>query len=243
MYHAYIRVSGGEQGLSLEDQQTRIRKYANYHSITVHNWYIDDHVSGKRLLSSRPEGHKLTAALEDGDTILITQLDRAFRNLADGSQMEKEWSRRKIKIIIVDDGGQLIETDTCPGWQSFIMKLFIAETESRLASDRTRKAKAARRAMGYHVSGATPYGYDKQKKGKEKGKLSLNESEQKWIRYMIGLRKLGNNFNTIARKLNEAGCKPKKAKKWCDSSVESVLKREMDPTHGIHISLGKKTTT
>lgn len=223
MNHAYIRVSGTQQSLSLEEQQNRIRRYAEYKGIEIAAWYVDEHISGGRRISSRPKGHALCCALENGDTVICTQLDRVFRNLADGILMEAEWTKRDIAIVAVDDGGQAINTDTVTGWLCFTQRLMYAEMERRLASDRTKKIKEAARNRGEHVSGHVKYGWRRTKHNRKL--LEPDPEEQGYLEVMTQMRDSGKTYPEIAAELNRLGSKTRTGGKWYPNTTRQVLAR------------------
>ena len=222
--HAYIRVSGMDQGLSLEAQQERIAKYAKYKGLEIDHWHIDENISGGKLISNRRAGRQMTNILQKGDTIFVTQIDRLFRNLGDGYKMEQEWHKMDISILVVDNGGQAVDTNQADGWFSFMINLLLSERERRVVGERTRKVKRSIRLRGEHVSGLVPYGYTKVK-GKDSRKLVKCPEEQATIEVIIDLRKDGRTYQEISDFLRTTGSKPRKAKKWTPSIVSNLIKR------------------
>ncbi len=55
---AYVRVSHQEQklhGLSLDAQRMKLEEYAKEHNMKIVEWYVDEGVSGRKLIRKRPE--------------------------------------------------------------------------------------------------------------------------------------------------------------------------------------------
>ena len=58
----YARVSGDEQERkeTIEMQINAAKKYVDLHELEIHDWYVDDGVSGRKLrLEDRPDGARL----------------------------------------------------------------------------------------------------------------------------------------------------------------------------------------
>ena len=54
---AYVRVSTQEQklhGLSLDAQKMKLQEYADNHNMHIVEWYLDEGVSGRKLIKKRP---------------------------------------------------------------------------------------------------------------------------------------------------------------------------------------------
>ena len=85
---AYIRVSTQEQklhGLSLDAQKMKLIAYAKKNGMKIVEWYIDDGVSGRKLIRKRPALQRMIIDAENGkfDRIIFIKLDRFFRSVAE----------------------------------------------------------------------------------------------------------------------------------------------------------------
>ena len=84
----YIRVSTQEQslhGLSLESQKEALISYANKHNMQIVDIYADEGITARKALNKRLEFQRLISDVKQGkiDLILVTKLDRWFRNIKD----------------------------------------------------------------------------------------------------------------------------------------------------------------
>lgn len=138
MKYGYARVStDGQQrkGTSLEEQSKELRE-AGAEKIIV------DHYTGTKV-NDRPEFGKLLKELKEGDTLLITKLDRFARTVIEGSQVVRELVDRGVAIRILNMGLQL---DNTPAGKLMVtMFLGFAEFERDMIVERTQSGRAARR--------------------------------------------------------------------------------------------------
>ena len=84
----YVRVSTVEQN---EARQVEALEKAG-----VERWYIEK-ISGKNM--ERPELQKLLDYAREGDTVLIHDLSRISRNLADLLALMKDFDQRGITLV------------------------------------------------------------------------------------------------------------------------------------------------
>ena len=85
---AYIRVSTQEQklhGLSLDAQRMKLIAYAKQHGLKIVGWYLDEGVSGRKVIKKRPELQRMIQDAEKKlfDRIIFIKLDRFFRSVAE----------------------------------------------------------------------------------------------------------------------------------------------------------------
>ena len=83
--------------------------------------------------AERPEFKACMNYLREGDTLVITKLDRLARSVAHLSQIAKEFEKEGINLIVLD---QSIDTSTSTGRLLFNMLSAIAEFENDLRSER-----------------------------------------------------------------------------------------------------------
>lgn len=87
----------------------------------------------------RPEFQKLLLELEEGDTLVVTKLDRFARSTIDGINTIKELFERGISVHILNMG--LVE-NTPTGRLVFNVLLAFAEFERDMIVERTQEGKA-----------------------------------------------------------------------------------------------------
>lgn len=88
---------------------------------------------------ARPEFNKLLEALEHGDTLVITKLDRFARSTTDGINTIKELFEKGVRVHVLNMG--LIE-DTPTGRLILSVMLAFAEFERDMIVERTQEGKA-----------------------------------------------------------------------------------------------------
>lgn len=84
----YIRVSTEEQhlnGLSLPAQKKALTEYAESHNYTIVGFYADEGISARKPMKNRKGLMQLLEDVKKNkiDMILVTKLDRWFRNIKD----------------------------------------------------------------------------------------------------------------------------------------------------------------
>lgn len=102
-----------------------------------------DKASGK--LASRPELDKCLAALREGDSLVITKLDRLGRSLKNLIALAEELKERGVALVVLDQG---IDTSTPIGRMFYQILGAVAEFERELIVERTHDGLAAARARG-----------------------------------------------------------------------------------------------
>ncbi|WP_041580617.1 recombinase family protein [Bacillus sp. 1NLA3E] len=128
MKYGYARVSTWSQDLTA--QITALTK-EGCDSI------YDEKFTGTK--TDRPQFNKLLSVLKEGDTLVVTKLDRFARTTADGIKTVKELFERGVKVHILNMG--LIE-NTPTGRLILNVMLSFAEFERDMIVERTQEGKA-----------------------------------------------------------------------------------------------------
>ena len=196
----YVRVSTAEQakeGVSLESQAAEIRRYAAARGWVLVNIARDDGVSGSVPLAHRKGGEALMRALEtaDADAVIVTKLDRAFRDAADCLNVTKVWDEAGIPLVIITLG---VDTSTPMGRMFLTMTAAFAELERAQIGERTRDAMAEVKRQGGEV-GRAPFGWrygtEKDARGR-RVKVQVPE-QQATIKRIVDLYRGGESLRTI----------------------------------------------
>lgn len=124
----YGRCSTTEQ--NTDDQERRLKEAG----CDPGNLFIDKGVSGK--LASRPQWDACMKYLREGDTLVITKLDRAGRSLQHLVKLSEELRQRGIGLKVLDQG---IDTTTAAGRLFYNMVASFAEFERDLIVERTHE--------------------------------------------------------------------------------------------------------
>lgn len=154
MIYGYARVSTVGQardGNSLEDQREKLMEAG---AVEV---YVDS-FTGTKI--DRPEFDKLKAVLRDGDTLVVTKLDRIARNAAGGIALVDDLIDRGVKVHILNMG--MMDNTPTGKLIRHIMFAF-AEFERDMIVQRTMEGKAVARQREGYREGRPSTGYDKEK--------------------------------------------------------------------------------
>ncbi|SSY70512.1 recombinase family protein [Alysiella crassa] len=130
----YARVSTTDQNL---DSQKALLIKAGCEQI------LEESISGKD--TDRPELIKLRQMVRDGDTVIVTSLDRLGRSLTDLVQIVNEF---KDKGVIFKSLRESIDVSSAVGNMQFKMFAIFAEFERELIRERTKAGLMAARARG-----------------------------------------------------------------------------------------------
>lgn len=136
---AYLRVSTTDQ--TTENQKLEIQKAG----FKVDYWFSEN-VSGAMQASQRPEFLKLLGQIRDGETLVVTKLDRLGRNAIDVQQTVELLRKRNIRVQVVQLGS--LDLTSSVGKLALSMLSAVAEMERDLLVERTQAGLARARAEG-----------------------------------------------------------------------------------------------
>lgn len=152
MIYGYARVSTRKQkvdGNSLKEQVSKLYKEGHCDKV------IEEQFTGRT--SNRPRLQMLLEKLTEGDTFVVTKLDRFARSLIEGSTLVKEMLDKGIRIHILNIGYM----DQTPA-SKLIRNIFFsfAEFERDLIVERTQEGKAIAKLKSNYKDGR-PKKYNK----------------------------------------------------------------------------------
>jgi DNA invertase Pin-like site-specific DNA recombinase len=113
--------------------------------------YIDRGVSGAR--ASRPELDRALAALPDGDTLVVTTLDRLGRSTQNMLTFADELRARGAGLRVLNLGGGDVDTATPMGSMLFAIMAALAQMELEIKRERVADSVSKRRAAGKNLGG------------------------------------------------------------------------------------------
>ena len=144
MIYGYARVSTlkqGKDGNSLSDQEAKLREagcQAIYH----------DSYTGTKM--ERPQFSLLMSKLQEGDTLVVTKLDRFARKAAEGAMTVQSLLAHGVNVHILNMG----RADNTPmGKLMVTIMLAFAEFERDMIYERTQTGRAIARSNGKRVDG------------------------------------------------------------------------------------------
>lgn len=184
---AYIRVSTQEQklhGLSLDAQRMKLLAYAKQHGLKIVGWYVDEGVSGRKLIRKRPELQRMIQDAEKGlfDRIIFIKLDRFFRSVAEYHECMK-----RIAPIIWTTTEEEYDLSTANGRMLVNMKLTIAEMEADQTGERIKIVNEYKASTGQPLvgDGSLPFGFTVGKDESTGRKNVIHDPEEEPILYDI----------------------------------------------------------
>lgn len=157
----YDRVSTdlqAEHGLSLDTQRELLTEYAVSHGYEIVDYYADEGLTARKKLHNRKDFQRLLSDVKKDkiDLILVTKLDRWFRNVRDyhNTQAILEQHHCNWKTILED-----YDTSTADGQLKINIMLAVAQNESDRTSERIKVVFEHKRRNGEHITGKPPFGY------------------------------------------------------------------------------------
>src|SRR5450830_772274 len=137
---AYGRVSTKDQ--TAENQRLEIER-AGY---KADYWYADEGVSGKVSASQRPQFSKMLSQIRNGETLVVSKLDRLGRDAQDVGATIKALAGRKIEVIVLQLGK--LDLTSPAGKLMLNMLAAVAEMERDLLVERTQAGLARAKSEG-----------------------------------------------------------------------------------------------
>ena len=133
----YARVSTADQDLTAQ------RDGLAALGVDPERVYVDHGLTGTNR--ARPGLREALAACRDGDTLVVTKLDRLARSVPDARDIVDELTARGVRLNI---GGSVHDPTDPIGRLLFTVLSMIAEFEADLARARTREGHGRRQGQG-----------------------------------------------------------------------------------------------
>ena len=157
----YDRVSHDLQvqsGLSLDTQKEVLTEYANSHGYEIVDYYIDEGLTARKKMQNRKEFMRLLNDIKADkiDLVLVTKLDRWFRNVKDyhNTQAILEEHKCNWKTVLED-----YDTSTADGQLKINIMLAVAQNECDRTSERIKVVFEHKKRNQEHLNGPIPFGY------------------------------------------------------------------------------------
>lgn len=136
----YTRVS--TEGQFVDNQRLEIERSG----FVCDYWFDDVGVSGARQASERPAWQKLLGQIRDGETVVVSKLDRLGRDALDVQQTVKALQARDIRVLVLALGG--LDLTSASGKLMLTMLSAVAEMERDLLIERTKAGQERARKEG-----------------------------------------------------------------------------------------------
>ena len=191
MIYGYARVSTAQQ-----DYATQIYDLKRAGATKIYK----DKYTG--TTANRPEFDKLMDKLQNGDTLIVTKLDRLARNTQDALSIVKQMNDEGVILRVLNIG----TIDNSPsGRLIFTVFSAFAEFERDLIVSRTQEGKAWAKANNPNFHDGMPRKYDQ-----EQINFAWKLHTQDHMSYSEISKKLGMSKATIYRRFRELRDSPNK---------------------------------
>ena len=157
----YIRVSHEEQvlhGLSLESQKEALTAYAKAHNMQIVDVYADEGITARKALNKRLQFQRLISDVKAGkiDLILVTKLDRWFRNIKDYHNTQEILEKHGCNWRTIYES---YDTSTSSGRLHINIMLSVNQDECDRTSERIKAVFEHKKHQKEATTGAMPLGY------------------------------------------------------------------------------------
>ena len=240
----YYRLSQEDErqgeSVSIDNQRTMLRKYAEEHGFEIHDEYIDDGVSGTTF--DRPEVQRLLDDAKTGviNTIIVKDLSRFGRNYIEvGQYVDYVFPAFGIRFIAIQDNVDTENRDSGAMEMMPIMNVF----NEWHAANTSKKIRAVRRSnalAGIYSAKKATYGY---LKGTDKKRTPvIDEETAPVVRRIFELYAAGTSPKNISDILNAENIpspgklayerlghkgRPNEMRLWCEVSIRFMLNNIM----------------
>ena len=203
----YLRLSQEDErqgeSVSIDNQRTILRKYAEDKGFEIHDEYIDDGVSGTTF--DRPEVQRLLDDAKTGviNTIIVKDLSRFGRNYIEvGQYVDYVFPAFGIRFIAIQDNVDTENRDSGAMEMMPIMNVF-NEWHAANTSKKIRAVKRANAKEGIYTAKKASYGY---KMGTDKKRAPvIDEETAPIVRRIFEMYASGISPMKIAEVLNKEG--------------------------------------
>ena len=118
--------------------------------------FPDKATSSDRPLAERTYGKGLVETLRPGDHVIVTDIDRAWRNFREAVEWMTRWNEQGIIVHVTERG---INTSNDVGVLTLAILAWVAEVEKKMIRERTKRAAAHRRKHNGATNQHAGYGY------------------------------------------------------------------------------------
>ena len=216
----YVRVSTtgqAEQGISLDNQEAKIKSYCELNDLELIEVIKDEGLSAKSL-AKRPQAiEMLHKARKEKLAVVVYKLDRMFRNTVESLTTIDSLAKSGASFHSINE-----KLDTSSAFGKFFLTQIaaLAELERNLISERTKDALANKKAQGKRI-GNIPFGYTL---ADDRETLLEFEPEREILRQIQELRSTGLSIRKVTERLNFMGFRSRTGKEFTKPTVKNLVK-------------------
>ena len=215
----YIRVSTEDQareGISLPEQEKRLRAMCEYKGYEIYKLYKDAGISAKDM--NRPAFEELLQDIREKkcNTIVVLKLDRLTRSVYD---MEFIMKFLEENDAYLDCANEEINTTNSGGKMVARLLTTVSQNEIERTSERTKFGLAGAIKEG-HIPGKNPLGYKRDGK-----KLVVDPLTKDIVKRIYSLYFEGKSYSNIATIYNQEEVLGKT--NWRDTGILRIISNEI----------------
>lgn len=221
-----VRVSTDEQadsGLGLEAQRHALKEAAEKMGLRLVRVIEEAGISGGAPIDKRHGLLEAVDAVPKGGVLLVAKVDRIGRERFVQAWVEKELAVKRARVVSAAGEGTDPEGDELGNLILRRVTEMFAEYERALIRVRTKAALAAKRRRGEKLGGRVPFGFAVEQDGDGPKRLVPESREQAAMTLASQLRRDGRSLRQVGAALEEAGHRPRDAKRWHAKVVRDML--------------------
>ncbi|GEK35452.1 recombinase family protein [Kurthia sibirica] len=188
MRYGYARVSTHGQDLTTQIEQLERENCDEIFS---------EHYTGTK--KDRPKFTELLNKVQEGDIIVVTKLDRFARSTMGALSTIEALNEKNVDLVVIDMGGQKIDTSTPNGELLFTIMSGFAKFERDMIVQRTQEGKAYAKANNPNFKEGRPI------KHKKAQRDSAIEYLRQGLSYKEAAEKTGMSKATVYREAAKRG--------------------------------------
>jgi len=217
----YIRVSTERQaneGDSLEEQETELKKYCDFRQFSIHQIYIERGKSGGN--TNRPEYQKLVKDIQKQkiNAVVVKKLDRLSRSLLDFENLMNLMNENDVEFISIKEN---FDTTTAMGKAMLRVALVFAQLEREQTSERIADVMGHRASQGLFNGGRRIFGYSIVEK-----ELVPYPKEKQIVEIIFAKFLETRSTSAVMHHLNDNGFKYRDGKLWDERQIQKMLQQK-----------------
>ena len=201
--YSYCRTSELEASLEqdeleavLEPEMLAIQTYCLLQSWFMTQALKDSNCNWNHEFGRRDSGKRLMSLLAPGDVLLCSKLERICSSSHEVIKLVQKLKEKSVQLHIVELGGDITDLELSVNFAK-VTELFSA-LEKRKSAERIKGVKQRQRMQGRYLGGSRPFGYMIH----ENGRLIENPMEQRMLRRIMELKKLGKSLRAISSEVS-----------------------------------------
>ena len=201
--YSYFRTSELEASLEpdeldaiLEPEMLAIHTYCLRQSWFMTQAIRDSDCNWNHEFGRRDSGKRLMSLLSPGDVILCSKLERICSSSHEVIKLVQKLKEKTVQLHVVELGGDITDVELSVNFES-VTEMFSA-LEKRKSAERIKGVKQRQKKQGRYLGGSRPFGYMIH----DNGRLIENPMEQRVLRRIMELKKLGKSLRAISTEVS-----------------------------------------